>query len=207
MITPNSDIATLFTIGHSTHEWPAFLALLRQHDISAIGDVRSHPYSRFNPQYNRETLQDALHQERIQYAFLGTELGARRKERECYEGKKALYERIAQTPAFAAGLTRVRKAVTQHRVALMCSEKDPLTCHRTILICRALRNDAFQIQHILEDGTIETMAAAEGRLLNLLGLPPGDLFRSRAEVLDEAYERQGDRIAYSESEQDEATLR
>jgi uncharacterized protein (DUF488 family) len=85
------------------------------------------------------------------------------------------------------------------RLALMCAEKDPLECHRTILVTRYL--DALQIavEHILEDGNLESHGKALSRLLRQLHLPEQDLFRSREEVIEEAYRIQGERIAYDES--------
>jgi uncharacterized protein (DUF488 family) len=213
MIQNNDSKKTLLTIGHSTHELPVFLGLLEQHRISAVADVRSQPYGRFVPQFNRESLQAALRQAGIHYAFLGVELGARRKERECYKDGKARYELISRSTAFADGLSRIRSGIKDSRIALMCAEKDPLTCHRTILVCRALKHDDLDIQHILADGSIESMNETENRLLSILGLPEEDLFRSREEMLEEAYERQGERIAYTlsegkeEEEEEESALR
>ncbi len=195
----------LFTVGHSTHEAEAFVELLRVHSITAIADVRSSPFSRFNPQFNRETLQATLQRAGIDYVFLGEQLGARRSERDCYQDGKARYERIAKTPSFAEGLDRLRSGIQRHRIALLCAEKDPIICHRMILVCKALRDDPFEIRHIREDGTAESMEAAEERLLAAVGLPSKDLFRSREELIDEAYERQSDRIAYSELETSEVT--
>lgn len=204
MTDPEGQPQPLFTIGHSNHELGVFISLLKQHSISAIADVRSHPFSRFNPQFNRESLQAALQREGIHYVFLGAELGARRVERECYENGKASYELIGKTPAFADGIARIRSGMVERRIALMCAEKDPLTCHRTILVCRALKDDHLEIRHILEDGDIESMSDAEDRLLSLVGLPREELFRSRDELIDDAYRRQGNRIAYSETEPTES---
>lgn len=195
--------ARLFTIGHSNHPLEAFLALLRVHRITAVGDVRSSPYSRFNPQYNRELLAASLRQAGLAYVFLGDDLGARRAEPECYEGGKARYERVAQLPRFRAGLDRVRRGTEAFRVALMCAEKDPLVCHRGVLICRHLREHG-PVYHIREDGSLEPHADAETRLLALCDLPAQDLFRSRAELVEEAYTIQGERIAYTESAEEQA---
>jgi uncharacterized protein (DUF488 family) len=187
----------LFTIGHSTQTWEQFLALLVQHRIGAIGDVRSSPYSARFPQFNRENLDRALRGANIRYVFLGDELGARRVERECYVDGVAAYERIARTAAFRAGLERVQTGVARFRLALMCAEKDPLECHRTILVCRQLRND-LDIRHILSDGSIEPHADAETRLLAEEKLPGDDLFTSREEQIAKAYDRRGGKIAYHE---------
>jgi len=191
----------LFTVGHSNHECEKFLDLLSRHGITAVADVRSQPYSQYTPQFNRETLESALGRRRIKYVFMGKELGARREERECYVAGKARYDLIKGLPAFLQGLERLRRGMKTQRIALMCSEKDPLTCHRTILICRQLRGGEadgakIEIQHILEDGALESQAAAETRLLALMGLPEEDLFHDRAELVERAYDQQGEAIAY-----------
>jgi hypothetical protein len=191
----------VYTIGHSNHALDQFLALLRQHQITAVADVRSDPHSRYNPQYNRELLETSLRQHGIAYVFLGRELGARRHERECYVAGVARYERIARMPAFQDGLERVLTGAVRRRVALMCAEKDPLTCHRTILVCRHLkqrRNTGVDIQHVLEDGRLESHADAELRLSRLFHPEGQDLFRSQQELIEDAYERQAERIQYTE---------
>jgi uncharacterized protein (DUF488 family) len=187
----------LFTVGHSNHECEKLLDLLARHRITALADVRSQPYSQYTPQFNRDTLDAALSRRRIKYVFMGRELGARRDERECYVDGQARYDRIRSLPAFLEGLDRLRKGVQTQRIALLCSEKDPITCHRAILICRALRRE-MTIQHILDDATLEPHAAAETRLLALMGLPEGDLFSDREQMLALAYDRQAEAIAFVE---------
>jgi uncharacterized protein (DUF488 family) len=187
----------LFTVGHSNQECAKFMDLLSRHQVTAVADVRSQPYSQYTPQFNRETLESALGQRKIKYVFLGKELGARREERECYVAGQARYDRIKTLPLFLQGLERLRRGVQKERVTLMCSEKDPLTCHRTILVCRALRGE-MEIGHILEDGTVEPQAAAESRLLEMMGLPEGDLFHDRGELIERAYDKQALAIAYTE---------
>ena len=186
----------LFTIGHSTHSLETFLSLLRSHNITAVADVRSCPYSRFNPQFNRECLAESLDVTGIRYVFLGLELGARRSEPECYVGGKAKYDLIAKSAMFIQGLDRLRRGIESFRVALLCAEKDPLTCHRTILVSRHLRKDAGPIIHIVDEDQLESHEEAESRLLELCGLPTGNLFQSRDELVEQAYDIQGERIAY-----------
>jgi uncharacterized protein (DUF488 family) len=187
----------LFTIGHSTQSWEQFLELLTRHRIGAIGDVRSSPYSARFPQFNRELLHPALRNAGIRYVFLGQELGARRTERECYVDGVARYERIARTPAFGAGLDRVRLGASRFRLALMCAEGDPLACHRTILVCRQLRGE-MSIAHILGSGLLETQAQAEERLLSEEKVPSDDFFAPREQLIAQAYDRRGGKIAYHE---------
>jgi uncharacterized protein (DUF488 family) len=206
-MAPTDDpIEPLYTIGHSDHPTGRFLDLLAAHRIMAVADVRSAPHSRWHPQFNKEALAADLARAGIRYVFLGQELGARRSEPDCYEAGKARYELIARSPLFANGLDRVRRGLGQFRVALLCAEKDPLTCHRTILVCRRLKGTVPTIRHILEDGTVEPHPDAESRLLALAGLSDGDLFRSRDELLDEAYDWQGERIAYVDSRAEEAVM-
>jgi uncharacterized protein (DUF488 family) len=190
---------TLFTIGHSRHELKAFLALLNLHNIQAIGDVRSQPYSSRFPQYSKEALEQSLKENQIRYVFLGKELGARRAEDCCYVEGQAKYELIAKTPAFARGIERVIHGLSKYRLALLCSERDPLTCHRTVLVCKHLRGRGFDIEHILADGTLESQEELESRMLNSLGKSQQSLFASREETVEQAYEEQGEKIAYRQS--------
>jgi uncharacterized protein (DUF488 family) len=179
---------------------PEFLGLLARHSVTAVADVRSQPYSRFHSQFNRESLAAALARAGIRYVFLGRELGARRCEPESYVERRARYDRIAQLPAFRQGLERVRRGLATHRIALLCAEKDPIMCHRTVLVCRHLRKDPIEIRHILEDGSIETMDQAETRLIEAARMPAEHLFCPRAELIEYAYDIQGERIAFIEAD-------
>ena len=188
----------VFTIGHSNLEFSEFLTLLKQHRVQAVADVRSSPHSHYNPQFNREPLQRALREQGISYVFLGTELGARRSEPECYLNGRADYSLIAQTPAFQHGLDRITQGAATMRVAMMCAEKDPLDCHRCILVSPRLRERGIEVRHILSDGALESQEQAERRLAQLFELPERELFRSPGEIVAEAYRLQGEKIAYQE---------
>jgi uncharacterized protein (DUF488 family) len=193
----------LFPIGHSTLAPAVFVRLLRLHGITAVGVVRSRPFSQRLPQFNRPVLEVLLKKEGIRYVFLGEELGARRSERECYVDGQARYGLIARTGAFAEGIRRVLEGLQKFRLALMCSEKDPLTCHRTILVCRELRRREVKISHILADGSLEGHEALEERLRAEMKLNQPSLFESGEELLEQAYEKQGLRIAYRQGEEEE----
>ena len=187
---------TVFTIGHSTHPQERFIALLHQHGITALCDVRSTPYSRINPQFNREDLKEALRRSNIRYVFLGKELGARSEDPACYEHGRVQYDRLAHTDLFQWGLERVQEGMKKYKLALMCAEKEPLECHRTILVARHLTALGFDVRHIHADGKLESHADALSRLARMLNLPEYDMFRSREELLPDAYRRQEERIAY-----------
>jgi uncharacterized protein (DUF488 family) len=190
--------ATVFTIGHSNHSPERFLALLQQHAISALCDVRSHPYSRMYPQFNREELQEFLRPHDIHYVFLGKELGARSEDPACYDRGKISYARLAQTTPFQQGLDGVEKGLQEHRLAIMCAEKEPLDCHRTILVARHLAARGLEIQHILADGALEAHTDALRRLSDSLHLRANELhlFCSPDDLLADAYRLQEQRIAY-----------
>jgi uncharacterized protein (DUF488 family) len=186
----------LFTIGHSVHPIERFIELLTMHGITALCDVRSSPYSRFTPQFNREVLKDELARHHIAYIYLGSELGPRSSDQNCYKNGKVQYNLLARTDLFQQGLSRLRKGMASYRIALMCAEKDPIVCHRMILICRYLRDADIRIGHILEDGAIENNSDAEAMLMELVKISPDDLFSTTAEQVMKAYDLQGERIAY-----------
>ena len=192
----------LFSIGHSNHDIEIFIELLRQHGVTAVGDVRSHPYSRHFPQYSRDALQASLARADISYVFLGKELGARSTNPACYRNGKAQYELLAREPAFSSGLDRLRAGMARFRVAVMCAEKDPLECHRAVLVGHQMHATGTPVQHIHADGHLEDHAAMETRMLELLKMSGTDMFRSRDEILQEAYAIRGEQIAY----QDESML-
>ncbi len=169
---------TVFTIGHSTHPQDRFIALLKKHGVTALCDVRSKPYSRINPQFNKEDLKQALHKAGISYVFLGKELGARSEDPSCYDGGKVQYDRLAQTEIFRKGLDRIEEGIRKYRVSLMCAEKEPLECHRTVLVARHLDAAGLVVQHIHADGSLESHEDAMNRLLRQLRLPEHDMFRS-----------------------------
>jgi uncharacterized protein (DUF488 family) len=188
---------TVFTIGHSNHLRDHFIALLCQHGVTAVCDVRSKPYSRMNPQFNREPLEQALREHGIAYRFLGRELGARSDDETCYVEGTVQHGRLAKTKLFQTGLKRVQQGAKQDfQIALMCAEKEPLECHRSILVARHLVALGMNVEHIHADGTLEPHHAALTRLAQMLHLPEYDLFHTREELLDEIYRHQELRIAY-----------
>jgi uncharacterized protein (DUF488 family) len=188
----------VYTIGHSNHSAETFLGLLRTHGVGAVADVRSRPYSRYNPQFDREELKQSLKQAGIEYVFLGEELGARSDIPSCYERGKVRYDRLAETAAFREGLIRVEAGMAEYRVSLMCAEKEPAECHRTILVARHLEPRGMQVRHILADGRIEMQAEVMNRLMTGFDLRQNQqhFFRSDEELLEDAYRMQEARIAF-----------
>jgi uncharacterized protein (DUF488 family) len=185
-----------FSIGHSTHTEDEFVRLLLRNGVTAVADVRSAPYSKQNPQFNREILDLMLDSNDIRYLFLGNELGGRSADPTCYVNGRVSYERVAQTKGFETGLTRLIEESDLYTIAIMCSEKEPLNCHRSLLIARQLVARGSDVHHILADGRVENHDDTMERLAGMLDLRNVEMFRSHQEMISHAYSKQASRIAY-----------
>jgi uncharacterized protein (DUF488 family) len=187
---------TVYTIGHSTHPIERFIDLLKQHGITTVADVRSSPYSRYQPQFGKDILTKFLRDSGIKYVFLGDQLGGRGNDKSSFEGGRVQYHKLAETEAFQSGIERVRTGSLTYRIAILCAEAEPLACHRTILVSRELEAAGTHVSHIHPDGHLESHDEAITRLLDDLDMSENDLFRSREEIIEDAYARQEERIAY-----------
>jgi uncharacterized protein (DUF488 family) len=190
----------VYSIGHSNGTIERLIGLLQQHSITAVADVRSQPYSRFNPQFNREVLAGSLKGVGLEYVFLGQELGARSDDPACYRNGRAQYALIAKAGTFQRGIERLLSGAERFRLAILCAEKEPLVCHRGILISRHLHEIGMVVRHILEDGSVEDHESAVERLLDMHGLRDEHLFHSREERIALAYEKQAEDIQYAREE-------
>lgn len=188
----------VLTVGHSSHTIDDFIGLIKGAGITAIADVRSAPYSRFQPQFNKEQLERSLKEHGVAYVFLGRELGARSDEPSCYIDGRVQYDRLAALPKFKEGVRRVLDGARKRRVALMCAEREPLDCHRTLLVGRALVELGSEVAHLHADGVVEPHGQAMRRLVRMVGLPEDDLFRSHEELVAEALSIQSKRVAYQD---------
>ncbi len=190
----------ILSIGHSSHTIEAFIALLKMHNVTVLADVRSYPVSKYFPQFSKEALKESLLTAGITYVFLGKELGARSQNPACYKNGKVQYELLAKEALFLDGLDRVRQGAENHCIAMMCAEKDPLDCHRAILVSRQIYASGIPVSHILADGSLEQHQDIEHRMLQKYKIPiSGDMFRTATECLNEAYAVHGDKIAYEDA--------
>lgn len=194
MSTTNNPV---FTIGHSNHAQDVLIDLLRRHGVTALADVRSAPYSRFNPQFNRESLARSLKSRGIEYVYLGDGLGGRSDDPACYEDGRVRYDRVAEKASFQHALDRVVRGAANHRIVLLCAERDPLECHRTLLVAPALAERGVEIAHIHANGRLEPHGEAMDRLLNRFNLHP-NLFpdQPQEKQVAEAIELQAKRVAF-----------
>ena len=192
----------VLTIGHSNHTPEVFINLLVRHGVDEVVDVRSAPYSRYTPQFNYEEIQRMLDDIGISYTYLGGELGGRTADRACYDADgRVQYDRVAATDTFDDALRQVARAADERRPVLLCTEKEPLECHRTLLVARALADRQVAVAHVHSDGSLESFDDSINRLLDLHKLPPhGDMFRTRSDVVAEALTRQANKFAYVTSD-------
>jgi uncharacterized protein (DUF488 family) len=195
-----TDEDRVFTVGHSNHSFDAFLQLLRRHNVSAVADVRSAPFSRFAPHFNRKQLARDLSTRDVSYVFLGDALGGRPLDETCYVDGRIRYSRLSLTTPFQEGLNRLVDGSRRERIAVMCTEKDPLDCHRTLLIARQLKMRDIRVDHILADGSIESQEDAMTRLMQKFGLLQSDLFRTLDDLEEDAVHRQEQLIAYVDAD-------
>jgi uncharacterized protein (DUF488 family) len=152
--------ARLYTVGHSNHTTARLLELLALHEIEAVVDVRSAPYSRFAPHFNRESLEPTITHAKLRYLFMGEELGGRQLGKIVSLAERlAAYEQVAANPAFQTGIGRLLRGATEYAIVLLCAEEDPTECHRRVWVARALRERGADVQHIRGDGHLDADAA------------------------------------------------
>lgn len=154
----------MWTVGHSNHDVETFLALIQRHQVAHLVDVRSHPYSRYAPQFNRDELRASIEACGIRYAFLGAALGGRpRREDQLDAEGHALYDRMATEPTFNEAIDGVLRGASEHRIALLCSCGAPRECHRRLLVGKVLCDRGAELRHILPDGDVLSECAVELR--------------------------------------------
>jgi uncharacterized protein (DUF488 family) len=176
---------TIYTIGHSSNQFPTFLGMLRRSEVSLLVDVRSKPQSLRFPHFDQLELERAVRVEGIYYVLLGEELGGRPEDPKAYGSDGIVdYQARRKSYGFRAGIERVIQELAKNDLALMCSEEDPLNCHRFLMICPELVALGVEPRHIRKGGLIESQRDAEDRLLQIqqLGAIAGDsLFSSDRE--------------------------
>lgn len=161
----------LFTIGHSNHSADRFQRLLSEHGIEVLVDVRSWPHSRYVEWADRSRMPDVAEMAGARYLFLGKELGGRPESSEFYDAAgHVLYAKVATGGEFRAGIERLRRGARRYRVAIMCSEENPASCHRRLLVAKVLLEEGVTIGHIRGDGNCEVesrpIALSEGSLFD-----------------------------------------
>ena len=204
----------IYTIGYSGYHQnlAGFASDLVAHGISVVADVRTSPYSKYAAEFNRESLEAFLHTRGIKYVFMGNELGARPSDRTCYVNGSVDYDKIQGSSAFQNGLQRLQDGIAKGCIiTLLCAEKDPICCHRNILVAHALAKRGVEVRHLIqlapeESAVVEEPSDTESRLFeecDMDQLSQGDLFMSDDERIECAYRARFKEIAYREENDNE----
>ena len=190
----------IYTIGHSNYKIEKLIDMLNEFNIDCVVDIRGIPYSKYNIQFNKETIKYLLIKAGFKYLYMGEEFGANRllgKESYNNEGF-ADFDKVIKEESFRHGVERLKLGCNKgYKIVLLGAMQDPLRCHRSILLGKELIKNGFEVKHILDDYTVIDQKEIEERLLNkyfpdrnqisideLLGLEKGE-----EELLIEAYKK------------------
>lgn len=188
----------LYTVGYAGHDRDSLLALFKAHGITAVADIRTFKRSSYWTAFDADSFGPFLRENGIAYVFMGDVMGGKPQMPELYPDGQLDYDLMAQMPAFRTGIERLVSGAKKYRICLMCAEKDPLDCHRTLLIAPALKQAGCDLRHLVE-GKVETQADAEDRMIAINGGDVPDLFTSAASDPEAGYKlaraRQIKRIA------------
>lgn len=194
----------IYTVGHSTHQLDHFLEILKEHNVNCIVDVRSVAASAYNPQYNKEPFTNFLKNNGIAYLHFDKEFGARHTDYRLLDDKGRVdFEKVQKSAEFNRGIQRLRQGLDRgFNISLMCSESEPLDCHRFSMVSIALERSGFSVLHILKDKTIKTNAQLEMQLLKKYDkkLPKPTMFEPDVTLEDQlkvAYRLRNDEIGFS----------
>lgn len=157
----------IFTIGHSNYSADKLLEMLHVFNIDSVVDIRGTPYSKYNVQFNKETIRQTLINNGYKYIYMAKEFAVQREDKSLYtkEGY-ADFEKVVDDKDFLNGIERLRVGCKKgYRIALMGAMQDPINCHRCILIGKPLRKAGFNIKHILDDYSLASQEEMEERLL------------------------------------------
>lgn len=192
----------IFTIGYAGFEIEDFIKVLKEHHINSLIDVRSSPFSKFHSDYNKPLLHKTLQEREIIYRNYNREFGARQDDKMYYPNGYLDFSMFTKSKLFVEGMEKIIKAIPLgYRFVLMCSEKDPITCHRTIMVGKAFSDKGISINHILSDGHIITQSDIDARLLDMY-YPDRDqltLFEEQLsieEMIKNSYRFQNEKIGY-----------
>jgi len=201
----------VYTIGCSTNTSEEFIKLINKYKINCLVDVRSTPFSKYTQQFNKENLQELLKKHKISYIWMGKEFGARREDRSLYSSKGYLdFEKVCTSQEFLSGVNRIQNGLERgYKIVLMCTEKDPIDCHRTILVSKGLDENGIQVKHILPDGSLCNKDEIEERLLDMyfknrnqidIDMLLGNAL-TEEEMIAEAYRKRNKDIGYELKEE------
>lgn len=203
----------VYTIGHSNHSIEIFLSLLQKYSIDCLIDVRSVPASSYNPQFNKNNIKNYLMKNNIKYMHFGDEFGARHNDPDFLDAKGIVdFKSFRKSFLFESGIERLEDGLEKgFSISLMCSEGDPLECHRFSMISIYLEKIDISVNHIMRDGSIKLNEILEKELLKkyVKKLPVPDLFNPLIDEklqLEEAYRLHNKDIGWKSDNNNEDLL-
>ena len=195
---------TIYTIGHSNREAEEFIQILCHYRIKLVVDVRSQPFSKYCPQFNKDIIQQTLIHSGIEYLFLGKELGARPEYKDYYVNNKVSFNKLRSSESFKKGIFRLFDEAKNKNIVIMCSEKEPINCHRSILISKVLEEEGAEVKHIINKAEILNRFSFEEKLLEKFKIQKTlfDTESTRKTNIEDAYKKQEQIISYQEEIQE-----
>lgn len=168
--------STIYSIGHGNKKIEDFINELKSFNIHFLLDIRSKPYSKWNPQFNQAPLKIELEKNEITYVFVGDVLGGLPDDKSCYNyDGKVVYDLIKEKDFFKEGLKRLTTANEKKiNLAIMCSESKPEECHRSKLIGQELLKKDVALKHIISNKKIKSQQDVMNELTKGTGIV--DLF-------------------------------
>ncbi|ASW43430.1 DUF488 family protein [Clostridium isatidis] len=158
----------IYTIGHSNYSLERLIDMLKYFDINCVVDIRGTPYSKYNVQFDKESIRYSLTKAGFTYIYMAEEFAAKRPSKISYnEEGFSDFEKVVQEEAFKRGVERIKNGINKgYKIVLLGAMQDPIRCHRSILVGRELTKLGFNVKHILDDYTIQNQEYIDNRVLD-----------------------------------------
>ena len=158
----------IYTLGHSNYTIEKLIDMLKKYNINCVVDIRGTPYSKYNVQFDKEIIKYTLTKAGFIYIYMAKEFAAKRINKESYnEEGYSDFELVVNEKDFLDGIERLKNGCNKgYRIALLGAMQEPIRCHRSILVGRALIKYGFNVKHILDDSSIASQDDIEDMLLN-----------------------------------------
>lgn len=196
-------INSIYTIGYSAFLINEFIDTIKRYNVSCVIDVRSSPFSNYYSDYNKDVFKNTLKQHNILYRNYVNEFGARQTNPIFYSGDIVDFDKFIKSSQFLEGISKVKKGIELgYNFVLMCAEKDPIKCHRSIMLGKGFSNNGFDVKHIISKSELESQKELEERLLEIYHKDRFQLTlfgekQSDSELLADAYKKQNLAIGYN----------
>lgn len=196
----------IYTIGHSNYTVEKLIDMLKHYNINCVVDIRGTPYSKYNVQFDKETIRYTLSKAGFIYIYMAKELAAKRINKQSYNDEGySDFEKVINEKEFLEGIERLKNGCNKgYNIALLGAMQEPIRCHRSILVGKALRKAGFDVKHILDDYSIASQDDIEQMLLdkyfsNRNQMTIDDLIgnsMTREEMIEEGYRLANKEIGY-----------